>query len=981
MSGKKRNVMLFVLLFTLLLGVIVPVQAQSYGGTKIIRVAYREDADFINKSSSGVYKGYGVEYLNKISQYTGWRYEYINESWENQLADLKSGKVDLICNAQKTEAREKDYDFSCMPVGTEQAVLYTSEDNGDIYFQDYEHMNGKKVGLLRDSYQNEEFEQRQDEKNFHCPEEYYESEQDQIEALEQKKVDMILTGSISKHDSLKIVDKFGAAPMYIMTTKGNTEVISAVNNALEQLKAEVPDLTENLTEQYVMDKNRNSRPLLTREETEYIKNVSAPIKIGCIGDQPPLIYTDKETGKLDGIYIALLKKFSEISGIPFEFESLSPDTDPIEAAQSGKYDFIAGITACQEMIDEPEVHLTGGFFTREFQIVAERGEDINTLETLTVSMNSIFEKYKSLRPEGEFPYKAIYCDSPRTVLDAVVNKKADMAIMDSYAASYYLQDEKYRDLALSGIVFTKAETCMIYGDNTDPDLVSVINKSIGSLSSQDEENIIRQYSINLQKSFSIWEFMEKYRYQIVCILIFLVALTILVIVNNRHRTQMQVEAAAQEAYRCRMETDELTGLLNKEGFYRRSREFLEKHSEADARIVYINIENFKLVNDLFGEDAGDGFLKFIGLELEKIFGRIDIVSCRYEADHFVILTLDNEDRIQAKINHFCNRIRDYYLKTTVEISAGIYEIRDRSKSLRIMCDRAHLAADSIKKNHMIQVAVYDDTHRKKLIQEQMIINELDDALKEKQFKAFFQPKYDMCTDRVIGAEALVRWEHPEKGLLPPGIFIPVLEKNGYIAKVDLYIYEETCIFLKKCMDEGIPLHPVSVNLSRVGFYNPNLFQTLCEIAERYQIPRKYLELEITETAYATDSEMIFSVVEKLRQGGFRILMDDFGSGYSSLNMLKEAPVDEIKLDMRFLSAADPYGRAEEILHMIITMGNHMKLSIIAEGVETEQQKVMLQGFGCNKAQGYFLRQTYEGSRIYRAAQKRKSRKLDVQKVE
>ena len=126
MSGKKRNVMLFVLLFTLLLGVIVPVQAQSYGGTKTIRVAYREDADFINKSSSGVYKGYGVEYLNKISQYTGWRYEYINESWENQLADLKSGKVDLICNAQKTEAREKDYDFSCMPVGTEQAVLYTS---------------------------------------------------------------------------------------------------------------------------------------------------------------------------------------------------------------------------------------------------------------------------------------------------------------------------------------------------------------------------------------------------------------------------------------------------------------------------------------------------------------------------------------------------------------------------------------------------------------------------------------------------------------------------------------------------------------------------------------------------------------------------------------------------------------------------------------------------------------------------------------
>ena len=953
MSGKKKNIMMIVLLFALLLGLIVPAWAQSETGTKTIRVAYREDADFINKSSSGVYKGYGVEYLNKISQYTGWKYEYINESWEDQLEDLKCGKVDLICNAQKTEDREKDYDFSCMPIGTEKTVLYTSEDNEDIYFQDYEHMNGKTVGLLRDSYQNEEFEQRQSEKKFRCLEKYYESEQGQIEALEQKKVDMILMGSISKHDSLKIVDKFGAAPMYIMTTKGNTEVMSGVNNALEQLESEVPDLREQLTEQYFMDKNRNSKPLFTREETEYIKSVKAPIKIGCIGDQPPLVYTDKETGKLDGIYIAFLEKFSEISGIPFELKSLSPDTDPIEAAQSGNYDFIAGITGCQEMIDDSEVHLTGSFFTREFQIVAERGADINTLEMPIVSINSIFEKYKSLRPEGGFSHKAIYCDSPQAILDAVVNKKADMAVVDSYAASYYLQDEKYHNLALSGIVYTKAETCMIYADNVDPNLVSVINKSIGSLSSQDEENIIRQYSINLTKTFSIWELLEKYKYQMICILIFLVALTVIGIANNRHRTQMQVEAAAQEAYRSRMETDELTGLLNKEGFYRRGSEFLEEHPEADARILYINIENFKLVNDLFGEEAGDEFLKFIGRELEKVFGKIDNVSSRYEADHFVILTLENEDRIQTQMKRFGDQIRDYYLKTTVEISAGIYEIRDRSKSLRIMCDRAHLAAESIKKNHMVQVAVYDDTHRKKLIQEQMIINELGDALKEKQFKAFFQPKYDMRTDRIIGAEALVRWEHPEKGLLPPGIFIPVLEKNGYIAKVDLYIYEETCIFLKKCMDEGIPLHPVSVNLSRVGFYNPKLFQTLCEIAERYQIPKKYLELEITETAYATDSEMIFSVVEKLRQGGFRVLMDDFGSGYSSLNMLKEAPIDEIKLDMRFLSAADPYERAEEILHMIITMGNRMKLSIIAEGVETEEQKAMLQGFGCNKAQGYF----------------------------
>lgn len=459
--------------------------------------------------------------------------------------------------------------------------------------------------------------------------------------------------------------------------------------------------------------------------------------------------------------------------------------------------------------------------------------------------------------------------------------------------------------------------------------------------------------VTLYHQPTLTDFMKQYRVQIICGCLIFVVACVLIHLYNKWQVARQIEKAEQEIYKKKVETDALTGLLNKEGFYLRGREYLKKHPSEQVKVVFLNVENFKLINDLFGVQAGDNFLQYLAGVIREQCADSDVVGSRYEADHFVVLTAENIDEITRKVETLCKKADDYNLDIITEISAGVYEIRDPEKSLRIMCDRAHLAADSIKNNHLVQVAVYDDSHRQNLIREQRIISEMSTALNEKQFKAYFQPKYDMRNDQVIGAEALVRWEHPEKGIIPPVAFIPVFEKNGFVGKLDLYIYEETCAFLKRCMDEEIPLHPVSINLSRVGFYNPNLCSSLCEIADKYQVPRKYLELEVTETAYTNDSKAIFSVLEKLREEGFRILMDDFGSGYSSLNMLKEAPIDEIKLDMRFLSADDPYGRAENILHMVIAMGNQMKLSVIAEGVETQSQKDMLQNFACNKAQGYY----------------------------
>lgn len=506
---------------------------------------------------------------------------------------------------------------------------------------------------------------------------------------------------------------------------------------------------------------------------------------------------------------------------------------------------------------------------------------------------------------------------------------------------------------MTGVCLAQAQTCLLYPTGTDTNLVSVINKSIGCLTQNDINEAIRQYSAEQTYEPTLKEALTQFKTQVLAVFLLFGTLCAALSFYSKWRNGRKLKEAEREIYKKRVETDSLTGLLNKEEFYLRGQKFLEEHQNATSYIVFINVENFKLINDLFSVKAGDQFLQYLAGVIRDMSEQSGAVCTRYESDHFVMLTVEDIAQIRKQIENLSEKANAYELNLTMEISAGIYEVKEKNKSLRIMCDRAHLASDSIKNNHLVQVAVYDDSHRQNLIQEQKIISQMNEALKEKQFKAYFQPKYDMRNDEVIGAEALVRWEHPEKGIVSPGVFIPVFEKNGFIGQLDLYIYEETCEFLKKCMDEKLPLHPISINLSRVGFYNPNLCDSLCQIADKYGIPRKYLELEVTETAYTNDSRMIFSVLEMLRKEGFRILMDDFGSGYSSLNMLKEAPIDEIKLDMRFLSADDPYGRAENILHMVIAMGNQMKLSVIAEGVETQRQKEMLQNFACNKAQGYY----------------------------
>ena len=400
------------------------------------------------------------------------------------------------------------------------------------------------------------------------------------------------------------------------------------------------------------------------------------------------------------------------------------------------------------------------------------------------------------------------------------------------------------------------------------------------------------------------------------------------------------------------ERDRLTGLYNKETFYAKATEYLLS-SDAPCEIICVDIEHFKLINDLFGSAQGDRLLQFIAGEIKNATADFGLCA-RLEADHFAVCT-PYSPQIEAKLIDIAETgITNYPLDMKISLRLGIYPVDDPHVPVNLMCDRANLAIETIKGKFHEPCVVYDDSHRRILLEEQEIVNTMHTALQEQQFEAYYQPKLDLFTLRIIGAEALVRWKHPHMGMIPPGKFIPIFEKNGFISAMDEYIWELVCAQIRSWIDQGKPVVPISVNVSRVDIFNPNLCAILTGLVRKYAIPHGMLRLEVTETAYRENPEQPIRAVRQLREAGFFVEMDDFGSGYSSLNVLKDIPVDTLKIDLRFLENTENTARGANILASVVRMAKWLNLPVTAEGVEKQEQIEFLRSIGCDSAQGYYF---------------------------
>ncbi len=404
-----------------------------------------------------------------------------------------------------------------------------------------------------------------------------------------------------------------------------------------------------------------------------------------------------------------------------------------------------------------------------------------------------------------------------------------------------------------------------------------------------------------------------------------------------------------------MKFDSLTGMYSKDYFYRKAEEIILNNPESNFHVICSNIENFSLVNDMYGLTVGDELLCYVANMLTDCIQDRGICG-RINADVFAFLVENPSPFNKVKIEEKISELNTWFGRCTININFGIYIVDSLDVSMNIACDRAMSAYKSVKGKFDKLYAYYDDKIRLKKLYIQAITNNMQAALDAKEFQVYFQPKYTLNSETISGAEALVRWFSPTEGFLSPGEFIPVFEKNGFITELDKYVWEETCMMLRKCIDDNIPVVPVSVNVSRTDLYYPELPEFILGLVEKYNLDTELLHLEITESAYTENPEPIIKAVSKLRKYGFIIEMDDFGQGYSSLNMLSDLPIDILKLDMKFVqnTADSPDSSGKNITSFVIQLAKWMNLTVTAEGVETRAQVNRLKDMDCDQAQGYYF---------------------------
>ena len=398
--------------------------------------------------------------------------------------------------------------------------------------------------------------------------------------------------------------------------------------------------------------------------------------------------------------------------------------------------------------------------------------------------------------------------------------------------------------------------------------------------------------------------------------------------------------------------DDLTHIHNMR-YFRQEAENLLRHSGSGSKgitLLFFDIENFKSYNETYGFHKGNELLVKTAENIEKAF--IGSLVSRYSDDRFVVLTAaENCEEIAEQLSE---KLRAMNCEVRLDIKCGAYVPADGEYDPSLACDRARFACNSIKKHFDVCYCMYDSSLENKFSLKKYILNNIDDAIEKEHIKVYYQPVVSTETGKIVGLEALARWHDPEYGLMPPAHFISALEEYRQIHKLDKCIIRQVCRDYRQAADNALPFVPVSLNFSRLDFELCDIVRFLDNMVEEFDVPKEYLDIEITESALTDQQELLKNAIIKLRSNGYKVWLDDFGSGYSSLNVLKDYQFDVLKIDMKFLSGFNDNLKTRPILKNIVGLTKQLEMLSLSEGVETREQFEFLRSIGCNRAQGYLF---------------------------
>ena len=681
-------------------------------------------------------------------------------------------------------------------------------------------------------------------------------------------------------------------------------------------------------------------PIFASSDTQVL-TVGVPV------DRCPMFYIDKDSGEIVGIGVDLMKSAAKEAGMKISFEEIS-EQNLKEALDNTDYDLVMPFgSAIESASGKPSV-VSDNLIQTPFTLVNTGKHVVSDISMLKIgmlrSLGAGAETVKELYPNMTI----IMYDSMPECVGALRKGEVDALLHNSYVWSYVLQKPSYKDLVVQpSAMFSMDFRAGTIDTPKGRELVERLNKGIALVPDTKRQAIVLDYTTRKLYKYDFSDMLYAYRYSIVIgTLLFAALMTALVLRQKAYFEEQK------ERMRLMEDIDPLTGVLSHNGFRKKVEELLANNPDTPYTISYSNIKDFKFINDSFGWKAGDELLKFWTERSLEVLTEKEAIG-RYDGDHFVVLRCigGNEQIIQDEKyvltpvrNYFKDRGKDYL----VRLCTGMYVLMPtdyQDINVDKMLDYARIAEKKVRATKRDGFEFYNPKQWD---------NKLPSAIESGEIQVWYQPQVNYKTGKIIGAEALCRWFSQNDGFISPGEFIPVLEEAGLIYDLDCHVWDTVCKDLKRWNEQGRNLC-VSVNLSRLDIVkDPNVADHFNTLVEFYDLSPRQLRIEITESAYVENADTIIKTTTKLREAGFEVEMDDFGSGYSSLNMLKEVVLDRIKLDLRFITGSGDQKMGRTILSYMVQMIHAIGTSLIAEGVETLEQADFLGSLGVEEMQGYYF---------------------------
>ena len=680
------------------------------------------------------------------------------------------------------------------------------------------------------------------------------------------------------------------------------------------------------------------------------------LTVGIPADRCPIFYRDPETKEITGIGVDLMHYAAAKAGYHITFRTI-PEKTLKDALDNTGYDIILPFGSPVSSTSGRPSIVSENLMQTPFTLVTIGRQDVPPLNKLRVGMLSSLgagsETVRQLYPGISIKLYATMSEC----VDALRAGKVDALLHNSYVWSYILQKPSYHDLAVQPMAMFSMDFRAGTADTPKGRIIiDRLNTGIAALSDTRRQAVILDHTSRKLYRYDVYDFLYQYGLVILLTIFLFASLLVIAVLKQRALRRDQ-----EEKLRRLVDHDQLTGLLSLNGFRKRAEELLRVHPDSPYYLSYNNIRDFKFINDSLGRKAGDELLKFWAGKLKSCMSDEEATG-RITADHFVVLRrIEGEDKMHQDEQNVIIPVQNFFTdqgkENRVQICSGIYVLtaKDfRQIDVDHMLDLARVAEQKARDNRNSSYAFYNPEQWEKGKHIADVVNLLPAAINSRDLKVWYQPQVDYTTGKIIGAEALCRWVHATLGCLLPGEFISTLEESGLIYDLDCFVWDRVCQDLHKWNERGIH-QSVSVNLSRCDISGdrdiPEHFHNLIRT---YGLTADQLRIEITETAFAENPDLLIRTTEELQKLGFQVEMDDFGSGYSSLHMLKEVPVDRIKLDLHFLTDAGDPDKGRIIVSYMINMVHALGINLIVEGVETQEQARFLQSRGSNEMQGYYF---------------------------